>query len=82
MPLRNQRDERNTLTSDIIGKILQYNPDYIQPGLILQNISLYSTGLIDKIHSKFNKDWWVSAPISQAQVCYIQFAEIENKVIW
>ena len=52
MPLRNQRDERNTLTSDIIGKILQYNPDYIQPGLILQNISLYSTGLIDKIHSK------------------------------
>lgn len=38
--------------------------------------------LIDKIHSKFNKDWWVSIPISQAQVCYIQFTEIKNKIIW
>ena len=37
--------------------------------------------LFDKIHSKFNKDWWVSVPISQAQVCYIQFREIENKVV-
>ena len=52
MPLRNQRDEKNTLTSDIIGKILQNNPDYIQPELILQNIELYSTGLIDKVHAK------------------------------
>jgi len=52
MPLRNQRDEENTLTSDIIGSILQNNPDYIQPELILQNIELYSTGLMDKVHAK------------------------------
>ena len=52
MPLRNQRDEENTLTSDIIGSILQNNPDYIQPELILQNIELYSTGLMDKAHAK------------------------------
>lgn len=51
MPLRNQRDEENTLTSDIIGSILQNNPDYIQPELILQNIELYSTGLMDKVHA-------------------------------
>ena len=52
MPLRNQRDEENTLTSDIIGSILQNNPNYIQPELILQNIELYSTGLMDKVHAK------------------------------
>jgi len=52
MPLRNQRDEENTLTSDIIVGILQNNPDYIQPELILQNIELYSTGLMDKVHAK------------------------------
>lgn len=52
MPLRNQRDEKNTLTSDIIGSILQNNPDYIQPKLILQNIELYSTELMDKVHAK------------------------------
>ena len=52
MPLRNQRDEENTLTSDIIGSILQNNPDYIQPELILKNIELYSTGLMDKVHAK------------------------------
>lgn len=52
MPLRNQRDEENTLTSDIIGSILQNNPDYIQPELILQNIELYSTGLMDRVHAK------------------------------
>lgn len=52
MPLRNQRDEENTLTSDIIGSILQNNPDYIQPELILQYIELYSTGLMDKVHAK------------------------------
>ena len=52
MPLRNQRDEDNTLTSDIIGNILQNNPNYIQPELILQNIELYSTGLMDKVHAK------------------------------
>lgn len=52
MPLRNQRDEENTLTSDIIGSILQNNPDYIHPELILQNIDLYSTRLMDKVHAK------------------------------
>ncbi|MDO4186745.1 MAG: serine protease [Bacteroidales bacterium] len=52
MPLRNQRDEENTLTSDIIVSILQNNPDYIHPELILQNIELYSTGLMDKVHAK------------------------------
>jgi hypothetical protein len=48
----------------------------------IKDITPEEIRLIDKIHSKFNKDWWISAPISQAQVCYIQFTEIENKVIW
>ena len=52
IPLRNQRDKENTLTSDILGSILQNNPDYIQPDLILQNIDLYSTGLMDEVHAK------------------------------
>ena len=48
----------------------------------IKDITTKEIQLIDKIHSRFNKDWWVSLPISQSQVCYIQFAEIENKVIW
>ena len=48
----------------------------------IKDITPEEIRLIDKIHSKFNKDWWWSMPISQAQVCYIQFAQIESKVIW
>lgn len=48
----------------------------------IKDITPEEIQLIDKIHSRFNKDWWVSVPISQAQICYIQFAEIESKVIW
>lgn len=47
----------------------------------IKDINLKEIRLIDKIHSKFNKDWWISMPISQAQVCYIQFVEIKNKII-
>ena len=48
----------------------------------IKDITPEEIRLIDKIHSKFNKDLWCSVPISQAQVCYIQFTEIENKVIY
>lgn len=48
----------------------------------IKDITSEEIRLIDKIHSKFNKDWWVAMPLSQAQVCYVQFAEIENKIIW
>ena len=47
----------------------------------IKDITPEEIRLIDKIHSKFNKDWWCAVPISQAQVCYVQFTEIENKVI-
>ena len=47
----------------------------------IKDITINEIKLIDKIHSKFYKDWWVSIPISQAQVSYIQFTEIENKII-
>lgn len=48
----------------------------------IKDITPEEIRLIDKIHSKFNKDWWWAMPISQAQVCYIQFTQIENKVIY
>ena len=52
---RNQADDENTLTSDIIGRILKENPDYIEPELILQNIELYSHGLINEVHAQLLK---------------------------
>lgn len=50
MSMRNLRDDRNTLTANIIGKILQQNPDYIDPELILNNMELYGHGLMDEVH--------------------------------
>ena len=50
MSMRNLRDDMNTLTADIIDDILQQNPDYIDPELILKNMELYSQGLMDKVH--------------------------------
>lgn len=48
--MRNTRVEDNTLTSDIIGQILQKDQDYLAPDLILSNLELYSKGLIDEVH--------------------------------
>ena len=50
MSMRNLRDDRNTLTANIIGKILQQNADYIDPELILNNMELYGQGLMDEVH--------------------------------
>ena len=50
MTMRNLRDDRNTLTANIIGKILQQNPDYIDPELILNNMELYGQGLMNEVH--------------------------------
>lgn len=51
--LRNERDERNTLTSEIIGNIIQQNADdYIEPQLMLENLETYSKGLMLNIHAK------------------------------
>ena len=52
MSMRNQRDDRNTLTPDIIGDILRQNPDYIDPELILKNMELYSQGLMGEAHGQ------------------------------
>ena len=52
MSMRNLRDDRNTLTADIIGDILRQNPDYLDPELILNNMELYSQGLMDEVHGQ------------------------------
>ena len=52
MSMRNLRDDRNTLTSNIIGDILRQNPDYIDPELILNNMDLYGQGLMDEVHEQ------------------------------
>ena len=52
MSMRNLRDDRNTLTSNIIGDILRQNPDYIDPELILNNMELYGQGLMDEVHKQ------------------------------
>ena len=52
MSMRNFRDDRNTLTADIIGNILRQNLDYIDPELILNNMELYGQGLMDEVHEQ------------------------------
>ena len=52
MSMRNIRDDRNTLTADIIGDILRQNPDYLDPELILHNMELYGQGLMDGVHEQ------------------------------
>lgn len=49
---RNVRDDQNTLTPGIIETILQQNPGYIEPQLMLKNLTLYSQGLINSVHDK------------------------------
>lgn len=51
LPDRNVRDDENTLTPEVISNILQQNPDYIEPQLMLQNLMLYSQNLIDHVHN-------------------------------
>ena len=50
--LRSVRDNENTLTPTIIGSILNQNPDYLDPKIMLLNVELYSQGLIDYVHNK------------------------------
>lgn len=47
---RNVKDDENTLMSAHIESILQNNPSYREPELILKNFSLYSKGLFQPIH--------------------------------
>lgn len=62
---RNLRDDKNTLTPDIIKIILQNNPDYIDPDLILQNIELYSQGLMDEVHTQL-----MNLSMSERDLCW------------
>lgn len=52
LPYRNVLDDENTLTPNIIEIILKQNPDYIEPQLMLKNITLYSSELINYVHQK------------------------------
>ena len=38
--------------------------------------------LIDKIHHQlYGKNWWISVPISTAQVNYVMYEDIKDKII-
>lgn len=50
--LRNVRDDRNTLTPELIANILDHNPDFLEPELIFNNFELYSNGLMNEVHAK------------------------------
>lgn len=50
--LRNIRDKGNTLTRELIGNILDNNPDFLEPELIFNNFELYSNGLMNDVHTK------------------------------
>lgn len=44
--------EQSTLESSVIAKILQLNPNYLAPDLILNNFNVYNTQLlIDQVHT-------------------------------
>lgn len=47
---RNVRDEENTLHQAHIDSILEKNPDYREPELILNNFEVYSKGLFAPVH--------------------------------
>lgn len=51
-------------------------------GSWIKDITPEEIRLIDKIYNKFyGDDWYVSLPISTAQVSYSQYNNIKNKVI-
>ncbi len=62
---RNVRDDENTLTPGIITNILNENPDYIEPQLMLQNLTLYSQNLIDYVHNKL-----LSLSMAERDLCW------------
>ena len=47
---RNVRDDENTLTPEVISNILEKNPDYIEPQLMLENLTLYNPDLLNHVH--------------------------------
>ncbi len=52
LPYRNVRDSENTLTSEIIKNILEQNPNYIDPQLMLENLEIFRDQLINNVHDK------------------------------
>ena len=82
-------NEEKTIWNNIVDKANEGFAEWAERtkgndicGPWIKDITPEEIRLIDKINSKFNKDWWWAMPISQAQVCYIQFRQIENKVLW
>lgn len=49
--LRSIRDKHSTLESSVIAKILQLNPNYLGPDLILKNFNVYKTNLLNEVHN-------------------------------
>ena len=49
----------------------------------IANITPEETSLIEKIHEKYyGKDWWIAMPIGVAQVSYIQYQNIKDKIYY
>ena len=39
--------------------------------------------LIDKIHHQlYGEDWWIAMPIHTAQVNYVMYEDIKDRIIW
>jgi len=49
----------------------------------IKDITPEEVALLDKIHEKYyGNDWWIATPISTAQVCYVEYEDIKDKVIY
>lgn len=47
----------------------------------IKDITIEEIKLLDKIHKHFyGEDWWISTPISTAQVCAVMLEDIRDKV--
>ena len=49
----------------------------------IKDYTIEENNLLDKIHHKlYGKDWWIAMPISTAQVNYVMYDDIKDKVIY
>ena len=81
--------ERELYNSILIKDAIGYGEWYAKThgddicGHWIKDITEEEVKLINKIHEHFfGKNWWITIPISTAQVCSIQYNDIKNKVIY
>lgn len=71
------------LNKDVIGYVEWYEQTKGNDicGHWIKDITKKEIALLDKIHKHFyGEDWWISIPITNAQVCAVMLDDIKDKV--